>query len=95
MDKSVKLDEMNVPVDKEMLLKGMRKMVDNLNVEDLDGINFKAQSVDGISHLIADFSMKTGVDGLNIDIKSGDTINVGHFIKMFTEMANHLVDKEG
>lgn len=91
-DLSMNLNDMNIEVDNEMLLKGFKKLLEETTGDDLKGVKASINVHDGESHLIFEMVKEAPeeVEGLNVSMKSGDSINVASMLKKLIAALNSI-----
>ena len=95
MDKKVNLNDIDMTVEIEDLLEGIKKMVNNLDSEDLEKIGFNVQSANGVASFNVNFAIgNSPIDGINFKIESGDKINLGNMLQEIRKVINGLSTKK-
>ena len=90
MDMSDLLKNLNnttLPVNKESMLEGAKKVLSEVKPDDLLGVKLDVTVKDGVSHLTIDLQKDAeGLAGFDFSLQDGDEIELGNLMKLFAKV---------
>lgn len=81
------LNNTPLPVNKESMLEGAKKILSEMTPDELLGVKLDITVKDGVSHLSIDLQRDAkGVADFGFSLQDGDKVELGNLMKMFAKM---------
>ncbi|MBU9695986.1 hypothetical protein KSL82_08840 [Limosilactobacillus portuensis] len=81
------LNNTPLPVNKESMLEGAKKILSEMTPDELLGVKLDITVKDGVSHLSIDLQRDAkGVADFDFSLQDGDKVELGNLMKMFAKM---------
>lgn len=81
------LNNTTLPVNKESMLEGAKKILSEMTPDELLGVKLDITVKDGVSHLSIDLQRDAkGVADFDFSLQDGDKVELGNLMKMFAKM---------
>lgn len=81
------LNNTKLPVNKESMLEGAKKVLSEVKPDELLGVKLDVAVKDGVSHLIIDLQKDAeGLVDFDFSLQDGDEVEFGNLMKLFAKV---------
>lgn len=81
------LNNTKLPVNKESMLEGAKKVLSEMTPDELLGVKLDVTVKDGVSHLSIDLQRDArGVSDFDFSLQDGDEVDLGNLMKLFAKI---------
>lgn len=81
------LNNTKLPVNKESMLEGAKKVLSKMTPDELLGVKLDVTVKDGVSHLSIDLQRDArGVADFGFSLQDGDEVKLGNLVKLFEKL---------